>query len=361
MSHNAKYQKILVIATRCIGDSLLITPISRSLRKAFPQSQIDVLINERGGMVFETNLDINNLVNIPRRPTLKDYIRLLSQHGRYDLVVNESNNDRTAIYSFIFGKNRLGVVNPRAKGVWLKNRIYNLRILERNDFEHKMSRVARMLVKIGVAIVPQVISPEAVLPIQISEQLPQHYLVVHCPSSNEIKQWPIEYWKTLVNDLLTKGYFVVLTGAPSSRDRDIVQQVLDGLSSSTQLLSTVGLLSLAQTSTLLKYSAGFIGPDCGPGHMASGHPIPIVSLISVAPASVWSPWPYQIPVNTERNLYQNGFREQRNNNVVVIQSERQCVPCYKNKCRISDDDYSPCLQDITPLQVLNAVEKLMPL
>ncbi|WP_217524730.1 glycosyltransferase family 9 protein [Vibrio metschnikovii] len=361
MSNSTKYQKILVIATHCIGDSLLITPFTRSLRQAYPNAQIDVLINERGGMVFNTNTDINHLVDIPPRPKWKDYWRILRQHGRYDLVVNEMTNDRSAIYSFIFGKHRLGVIDPSLPGAWLKKRVYNLSITERPDFEHKMSRAARLLNTISVTIFPQVIAPEAPLPEKLVKTLPQRYVVVHCPSSNEIKQWPVEYWQVVISTLLEKGYYLVLSGAPLERDRLIVQQIVDNLPSSERLISAVGQLSLAQTSTLLKHSAGFVGPDSGPGHMAAGYPIPIISIISVAPASKWSPWPYQMPVNTQKNLYLNRRAEQQQSNVIILQSERQCVPCYKNKCQISDAHYSPCLQDITPDRVIRAVEAAIPL
>lgn len=357
-----RYQKILVIATHCIGDSLLLTVFTRSLRRAYPEAIIDVLVTKRGKMVFETNPDVNHVVEIPRRPKVGDYLSILKQHGRYDLVVNEMLNDRSAIYSFVFGKNRLGAIDSKLKGYWFKKWIYGMHIHERGTFEHKMSRIARMLDQIGVDIEPTIVSPEATLPQDIVSQLPSQYVVVHTPSSNTIKQWPVEYWASLISKLLEEQYHVVLTGANSERDNSIVNDVVNKITSSrANLYNLVGRLSLAQTSYLLKHSQGFVGPDSGPGHMASGYSIPIVSIISVAPASVWSPWPYRFPVDRENNLYTNGESEQQTfGNVAVVQSTRQCVPCYKNTCQISDDFYSPCLQDIQPSQVMDVIATHIP-
>ncbi|MGD8172532.1 glycosyltransferase family 9 protein [Vibrio sp. TRT 21S02] len=361
MSCPQSYQKILVIATHCIGDSLLITTFTRSLRKAYPSAQIDVLVNARGEMVFGTNPDVDSLVEIPPRPKLKDYRRILKQRGRYDLVINEMLNDRTAIYSFVFGKKRLGAVDDSLKGAWLKKLVFNKYILEQNRFEHKMSRMARMLDQINVEVVPKLISPEEELPEIVKESLPKNYVVVHAPSSNEIKQWPVDYWIDVITAMLEQGYNVVLSGAALERDQAIVSELLDKLPPSEHLFSVMGQLSLAQTSTLLKQSDGFVGSDSGPGHMASGYPIPIVSLISVAPASMWSPWPYEMSVDRVNNLYSNGTLKQKQGNITLLQSNRDCVPCYKNKCQISDDLYSPCLKDIKPVRVIEAITETIPL
>lgn len=361
MSLSNNYRKILVIATHCIGDSLLITTFTRSLRAAYPNAQIDVLVNARGEMVFGTNPDINELVEIPPRPKVKDYLRILRQRGRYDLVVNEMLNDRTAIYSFVFGKKRLGAVDESLGGAWLKRFIFNHHIVEQHRFEHKMSRAARMLKLIEVEIEPRLISPEEALPNEVMKKLPDSFIVVHAPSSNEIKQWPVNYWLEVITALLEDGYKIVLTGADIPRDRMIVEEILAALPESPNLVSVLGQLTLAQTSSLLKMSQGFVGPDSGPGHMASGYPIPIVSIISVAPASMWSPWPYALSVDVDKNLYTNGTPSQTVGNICLVQSQRKCVPCYGNKCKVSDDLYSPCLQDITPDSVIDAVRAMIPL
>ncbi|MGF1721731.1 glycosyltransferase family 9 protein [Vibrio kyushuensis] len=361
MSYSQRYRKILVIATHCIGDSLLISIFTRSLRKAFPSAQIDVLVNARGEMVFGTNPDIDNLVEIPPRPSAADYFRLLRNHGRYDLVINEMLNDRTAIYSLIFGRYKLGAIDESLGTSWIKKIIFSKHIAEQHRFEHKMSRASRMLGLIDVEAVPRLISPEEALPTDIVQQLPEDYIVIHAPSSNEIKQWPVSYWVEVIESLLLNGYSIVLTGADLERDVFIVEEIVKQLPSSEKLISVLGKLSLAQTSTVIKGSYGFVGPDSGPGHLASGYSIPIVSIISVAPASKWSPWPYEEPINVQENLYKNGVTTQRVRNITLLQSDKSCVPCYANKCRVSDELYSPCLLDITPKQVLDAVEEMMPL
>ncbi|RKF22156.1 glycosyltransferase family 9 protein [Alginatibacterium sediminis] len=349
--------KILVLAIHCIGDSLLTTCQVASLKKAFPSGNIDVLVTARGAMVYDSNPEVNKVICLPQKMGLKQYWRyLLKQFRSYDFVVNEQTSDRSAIYSWILGRRRLGIINPSEKSAWLKKLVYTDFVLEQEQYEHKIMRNLRMLSPLNIASYPSVVSPQQRIPSELIVKLPQDYIVVHAPSSNTIKQWPESSWIKLIDGLVARGYNIVLTGADSERDKQIVTSVLSGIQASEQVFSLVGQLNFAQTGTLLEQSIGFIGPDSGPGHLAAGFNIPIISIISVAPASVWSPWPKNAVIpKRASSIYQDRIPViQENNNVTVLQSDRACVPCYQDLCKYVDQPYSPCLTDISVEQVLNA-------
>ena len=54
-------KKILVIATRRIGDVLLTTPLIRSLKQAYPDSKIDVVVYRKTASILSGNLDFDQL------------------------------------------------------------------------------------------------------------------------------------------------------------------------------------------------------------------------------------------------------------------------------------------------------------
>ncbi|WP_087023408.1 glycosyltransferase family 9 protein [Thaumasiovibrio subtropicus] len=358
-----QYKRILVIATHCIGDSLLISSITHSLRRSYPEAKIDVLVTDRGRMVFAGNQDVDEVICIPLKPKVKDYLAMLKQYWKaYDLTVNEMMTDRTALYSLAFGRERLGSIDMNAGYTWLKKRIYQHNIAHDVGYEHKISRHMRMLREVGVDNPAHIVSPEAPLSDEVQSRLPNHYVVVHAPSSNTLKQWPVQYWVSLCHQMLEAGYYLVFSGAKSDRDIAIVGEITAALKERDNWQSLVGVLSLGQTSTLIKHSQGFVGPDSGPGHMASAYPLPIVSIISVAPASMWSPWPFDAKALPEQSSpYTNGTLLQTVNNISILQSERPCVPCYQNHCQISGEEYSPCLMDITPERVFDVVVEKIPL
>ena len=55
-------QRILLIATRQVGDVLLVTPLLKSLRRAYPAAVIDALVYTNKGGMLEGNPDCNNFI-----------------------------------------------------------------------------------------------------------------------------------------------------------------------------------------------------------------------------------------------------------------------------------------------------------
>lgn len=266
ITDNLKYKKILVLATHLIGDCLLATCITRSLRNAYPDAQIDVLVTNTGGhLVFKGNADINNVIEIALKPTFSEYKAFIKTYWRqYDLVVNDRSSDRSAIFSFLAGKRRIGIIDLRHPSAWIKKCIYHHYVTENDDIEHRLIRNLRILEPLGIKKIPVVNTPvELTFNVYDALQLPQNYLVIHCASSNTIKQWPAQYWVTLINALIEKNHTIVLTAGPADREKDIVNDILKNITDSDHIINLAGQLSFLQLNQLLKHCQAFIGPDCG--------------------------------------------------------------------------------------------------
>jgi len=59
--------RILVVALRRLGDVLFATPVIASLRAAFPQGTIDVLVFADTAGILEGNPDIDHVVTMRPR------------------------------------------------------------------------------------------------------------------------------------------------------------------------------------------------------------------------------------------------------------------------------------------------------
>jgi heptosyltransferase III len=66
MSHLVP-ERILVVCTRRIGDVLLATPLIHSLRLAYPQSLIDVLVFAGTAGVLSGNPDVSKVIPVAER------------------------------------------------------------------------------------------------------------------------------------------------------------------------------------------------------------------------------------------------------------------------------------------------------
>ena len=64
-------KKILVISTMLLGDCLLATGVVRSLRSAYPNSTIDILVSRDGRLVYDGNPDVDNVIHLKKKPSPK--------------------------------------------------------------------------------------------------------------------------------------------------------------------------------------------------------------------------------------------------------------------------------------------------
>ena len=60
-----EHPKILIVALRRIGDVLLTTPLIRSVRRAWPDARLDVLVFTDTAGILDGNPDIDNVFIMP--------------------------------------------------------------------------------------------------------------------------------------------------------------------------------------------------------------------------------------------------------------------------------------------------------
>ncbi len=111
-----KFNKILIIATRQIGDTLITTPLLSAIKKKWPDAQIDFLGYNNSLHMLTGNQDIDKLIGTPPRPQLKDYFKqFLQLFKKYDLAVITQPSDRAYLYGLVAAKHRVGVIPNELK------------------------------------------------------------------------------------------------------------------------------------------------------------------------------------------------------------------------------------------------------
>ena len=115
-------QRALVIVTRRIGDVLLATPVVRSLKRAWPQCEIDMLVFAGTEGFVAANPDVRHVITIRERPHLLEHLRLLFRIARrYDLALALAPGDRPTLYAYVAGRLRVGLLEPARKARWKKS------------------------------------------------------------------------------------------------------------------------------------------------------------------------------------------------------------------------------------------------
>jgi heptosyltransferase-3 len=202
----------------------------------------------------------------------------------------------------------------------------------------------------------QVIPPPAqALPKALDTLILPSAIVMHVPSMWPYKQWPIEYFKEILLQLITEGHQVVLTGSVSISDQNCIQQ-LRVLIPSPRLVDTSGELNFNQLVSLFQRTSLYIGPDTSVTHLAAASGIRVLGIFGPTNPMRWGPWP---SVGHISQSYMPRAKEQKIHNITLLQSDLPCVPCSKAGCANHNQSQSDCLIDISPDRSFKKIEELL--
>lgn len=333
--------------TRRIGDVLLTTPLLRTLRRAWPQAQIDVLVFAGTEGVLSGNPDINHVLVITQRVSFIVHLRFLARlWRRYNLAISVLPGDRPTLYAIVAGRMRIGMVIAEKKHWWKK-----LLLTQCVSFDRVATHTIRMILKPMelLSIQPSfdvTVSWREEDEAQLRRVLPfdpvlQDYAVLHVYPMYAYKMWRLEAWVELSKWLNERGLRIVLTGNKTENEIAYIRALLPSLPADT--VSVAGNLSLGSVAFLLSHARAYVGPDTAITHMAAALGIPTVALFGPSNPVTWGPWPYGYAEN--RNPWRM-HGTQKFNNVVLLQGVGSCVPCMEEGCARNVESLSDCLQNM---------------
>lgn len=238
-----KRKHIGVLLAEHFGDIVACEPISRELKRLYPNSKIYWIVKKS----YRELLDFNPNVDI----VLEEYSVL------YSMLVTEKNPFDDFHNCHLSGLRRYNYLrktlqNPLAE---------SLNILTYNYFNY--GNILEVFAKVGGLPVlkeaPKIYIPETVINKIDKLHFSKEIIVVHCHSNYSPKDWQVYYWEKLVLDLMNKyNYNIVEIGLKSTLS--IYH---------SDYYNFCGKLSLLETAEIIKRSKFFIGIDSGPAHFAN--------------------------------------------------------------------------------------------
>jgi len=344
---------------RYLGDVLLTTPLLHSLKQAYPDAQLDVLVYRNTAGMLEGNPDIDHIITTPNRPKFADYWHLLRQlFRRYDLAIATQAGDRPFLYTLLAAPLRVAVVPPKNTTGWWK-RFFVQRWTEFDDNTHTVLQHLKLMDLIDVPSIFTLIPPQISDTRQLAEQFPflaynTGYAVLHTYPQWTYKQWTVEGWVEVGLYLNKLGVKVVLSGGTAQEEIDYVGNIQRQLSEDT--INLAGQVSLAQLAHIIAQAKLYIGPDTGITHLAAATGIPVIALYGPTNPVKWAPFPYGYHANV------NPFDKKGNqhvNNVYFVQGEGDCVPCDLEGCDRYQQSHSRCLDNLSPDAIKRLVRQLL--
>ncbi len=357
-------RRVLVVCLRRLGDVLLCTALIRSLRRAWPQARIEVLVNASSAAALQGNPDIDALIVQPESPRFGDALRLAARIlRRYDLAASTLYNDRPFLYGWLASRTLVSVVPPLTEpGAGWKRRLCSAWRLLDGKRVHAVDQYLQLADALEVPRVPEVVPPRPVDASALVAAMGEgwdaaSYAVIHPSPLYRYKAWTVEGWRALLVHLVGRGLRVRLSGGPSEGERALVARILDGLTAEqrAQVDDLSGRLPFAALTPLIERCAVFVGPDTSVTHLAAATGAPVVALFGPSHPVAWGPWPQRwsggaaSPWVLKAPLQQAG-------NVWLVQGEGDCVPCLQEGCERRLDSRADCLDGLAARRVLEVVD-----
>ena len=354
-------KKILVVATRQIGDVLLTTPLIHAARRQWPEAEIDVIGLAGTLGMLEGNPEIHALITTQPSKGWRDVLAVLRTIWKcYDLALVTQPSDRAHLIGWAASRQyRSGIIPFHNSSNWWKKRILSHVVFSEGD-AGSVHVIAEKLALLAPWCQPDVQAakvlppPAQALPAVLDALISPGAIVVHAPSMWPYKQWPVAHFRELLAQLITEGHQIVLTGSASPSDQDCIQQ-LRGLAPSPQLVDTSGQLNFNQLVSVFQRASLYVGPDTSVTHLAAASGIRVLAIFGPTNPVRWGPWP-SAPHITQ--AYVERAEKQIVHTVTMLQNTLPCVPCSKAGCENHNQSRSDCLMGITFHRVLKITQEL---
>lgn len=339
--------RVLVVALRRLGDVLLTTPLIRSVKRAFPASAIDVLVFAGTEGILAGNPDLAAIRTVPQHPRARESLALIGRlFKRYDLALTTQTGDRPTLYAVMAGRHSAGPVEADGASAAVK-RLALTRHYVSDRRVHRVVDLLRLAQTIGIPAHDEIVPPAGGMRPALAP--PQPYAVIHAAPMFRYKRWTDDGWRALAAVLSQRGLPTVVTGADGDR------AYLDNVWRDSAVARLDGKIAWPALAALIADAAVYIGPDTAITHLAAATGTPTVALYGPTDPRLWGPWPHR---GLDRPWAAAGTIQQRGN-VWLVQNPLPCLPCQLEGCERRLDSHSQCLDELSVVQVMTAVEQAL--
>jgi heptosyltransferase-3 len=358
------FDRVLLIVTRRIGDVLLSTPLLRSLRQAYPQATIDVMVYRGVGAILHGNPDIDALVEVSERPGRTEYLDLLRRiRRRYDLAVSVQAGDRPYLYAMLAARTRVCLMpDLKTRSLWKRWVVQGWALLDDIN-THTVDQNLALATVLGIEPVRELVPPRPDAPLDLPgllgfDPLVQDMVVVHPSPRWPYKQWTREGWERLIDGLLERGFRVVVTGGPDAEERVFCADL--AARDPCRISDIAAQLPFAAVAEVLRHAAAFVGPDTALTHLAAAVGIPTLALFGPSNPVKWGPWPQDYDgAGPPFRMFSPVVQVVGNVGLLQPNFVDGCVPCREEGCERHRMSRSACLDGLDAALVLQALEQLL--
>jgi len=277
----ASINRIAVLSTAALGDTLLHSVLLNLLKKHYPKAELILICGSSNKAMAPLIHPEKKILEIPVNQPVKS-VKAIRNAGHFDLLIDTGPWPRiNSILSF-FSKSAC-LIGFRTAGQ-ARHFLYDIALEHRSD-RHEMENILSLLEPLGIKEKGQ---PD------LSHFFPrnpiQNQLLFHMfPGGylSHFKEWSSSNWISLLNYYTGKGYRIYLSGAPVDKDR--ADSIRQNSKDPDKIEVLAGNASLKECCQKLSTSRAIVTVNTGIMHLAAAIQVPMIALHGPTSVKRWGP------------------------------------------------------------------------
>jgi ADP-heptose:LPS heptosyltransferase len=270
-------EKVLVVATTALGDSLLTLPLVESLSERLGRERVSLLVKAPYAGLYEHDPRLHRVFFVRgkyRWIGLLDKLKV--EPHRIAMIANMTEPD---LVPFLWRCGVRGFLRYRTRWTRYPRWMANQSMLRRPGTPayatgHAIENNLAMAKALGVEPTTHRLS----LPkFRSGTAARENLVLIHPGASREIKRWPLENWARLADALAAKfACRIAVTG--DRNELSLAVQIAAAMRAPAEILA--GKLSLTELAQTEARALAFLSGDTGPYHLAMAVDCPTVTLFA---------------------------------------------------------------------------------
>ncbi len=278
-----KPMKILIVKTSSLGDIIHCLPVINDIRAAYPNAQIDWIVEESFADIPRLHPAINQIYTVDLRrwrkqllntqtwSEIKQFKQLIAQK-KYDAVIDTQGLLKSALITRLangvkHGYDKQSIREPIASRFYDKTYAISYQ-------QHAVSR-NRTLAALSLDYAPPSNAPDFGIQttLNLNDSTSKPFVIALHGTSRDNKLWPTEHWINLGKALNNQQLNMLL---PWSNSAELVraEQIANILENAVVLPK----LSIAELASVISQAKAAVGVDTGLSHLAAALNIPTVAI-----------------------------------------------------------------------------------
>lgn len=296
---------ILVIRFRRVGDAILTSALCSSLRKTFPNAQIDYVVNEGIDSLFRNHPDIDRLITFSAQEN-RTLFRFLLKVWRitratpYDMIIDTRSTVRTLSFSLfsLRSKFRIGVAKKYNFGI--QNYPVKVRELKNVDIiKWLLFLMTPLKTKFTVQqtenfqLFPEKKAVDHIHHVMLKAGVIFTKPVVFVAATTRLKHkmWSVKKMAVILQRLVDE-YDCQLIFNTTGVESALLNDIKSHMRNSQNWFSDIPAPSLGDLSALMSNCHLFFGNEGGPRHIAQALAVPSLAIFPPnTSAAKWLPNP----------------------------------------------------------------------